>query len=242
MNVVSRSVGSNFKIECVRILVSFHLQNSLKVLHFAFSTYVTSLFPYGIGINSFLPPKFYPHSQKNQIPNRYISHQSEDGAKRQKLSDSGAALAANVPQLGGIRRSTRHRKLRGEKALIVSANQTLKELKIQVGAGDQRPRTGAGKTRFFLCLTVQIMHAFSVAPFDQNLSIDGKGLTDDSATLGSLGVVPESIICLKVAAAKLEAARGWGETRALNCLPCLCCPAGGRAGVGLRRHGRRLPR
>ena len=42
------------------------------------------------------------------------------------------------------------------------------------------------------------MHAFSVAPFDQNLSIDGKNLTDDSATLGSLGVIPESIICLKV--------------------------------------------
>uniref|UniRef100_A0A674P5T5 Ubiquitin carboxyl-terminal hydrolase 48 n=1 Tax=Takifugu rubripes TaxID=31033 RepID=A0A674P5T5_TAKRU len=99
--------------------------------------------------------------------------QSEDAAKRQKLSDGSAAMAANIPQLGGIRRSTRHRKLRGEKALIVSANQTLKELKIQ------------------------IMHAFSVAPFDQNLSIDGKGLTDDSATLGSLGVVPESIICLK---------------------------------------------
>uniref|UniRef100_A0A672YF54 Ubiquitin carboxyl-terminal hydrolase 48 n=1 Tax=Sphaeramia orbicularis TaxID=375764 RepID=A0A672YF54_9TELE len=44
----------------------------------------------------------------------------------------------------------------------------------------------------------QIMHAFSVAPFDQNLSIDGKSLTDDTATLGSLGVIPESIICLKV--------------------------------------------
>ncbi|XP_029358400.1 ubiquitin carboxyl-terminal hydrolase 48 isoform X3 [Echeneis naucrates] len=43
----------------------------------------------------------------------------------------------------------------------------------------------------------QIMHAFSVAPFDQNLSIDGKSLTDDSATLGNLGVIPESIICLK---------------------------------------------
>lgn len=42
------------------------------------------------------------------------------------------------------------------------------------------------------------MHAFSVAPFDQNLSIEGKSLTDDSATLGNLGVVPESIICLKV--------------------------------------------
>ncbi|CAN9512162.1 unnamed protein product [Ophioblennius macclurei] len=106
---------------------------------------------------------------------------AEDGAKRLKLSDSStitvaappAALATNVTQLGGIRRSTRHRKLRGEKALIVSANQTLKELKIQ------------------------IMHAFSVAPFDQNLSIDGKNLTDDAATLGSLGVIPESIICLK---------------------------------------------
>uniref|UniRef100_A0A3Q3GMV3 Ubiquitin carboxyl-terminal hydrolase 48 n=1 Tax=Kryptolebias marmoratus TaxID=37003 RepID=A0A3Q3GMV3_KRYMA len=43
----------------------------------------------------------------------------------------------------------------------------------------------------------QIMHAFSVAPFDQNLSIEGKSLTDDSATLGSLGVIPECIICLK---------------------------------------------
>uniref|UniRef100_A0A8D3C0I1 Ubiquitin carboxyl-terminal hydrolase 48 n=1 Tax=Scophthalmus maximus TaxID=52904 RepID=A0A8D3C0I1_SCOMX len=43
----------------------------------------------------------------------------------------------------------------------------------------------------------QIMHAFSVAPFDQNLSIDGKSLTDDSATLGSLGIIPECIICLK---------------------------------------------
>ncbi|RVE72864.1 hypothetical protein OJAV_G00043450 [Oryzias javanicus] len=103
--------------------------------------------------------------------------QTQDGAKRLRLAD-GTAAPAPLPvttsaKVGGIRRSTRHRKLRGEKALIVSANQTLKELKIQ------------------------IMHAFSVAPFDQNLSIDGKSLTDDSATLGSLGVVPESIICLK---------------------------------------------
>ncbi|KAF7650639.1 hypothetical protein LDENG_00122900, partial [Lucifuga dentata] len=104
--------------------------------------------------------------------------QSADGAKRLKMSDGSGTAATSVPvsslcKPGGIRRSTRHRKLRGEKALIVSANQTLKELKIQ------------------------IMHAFSVAPFDQNLSIDGKSLTDDSATLGSLGVIPESIICLK---------------------------------------------
>lgn len=50
----------------------------------------------------------------------------------------------------------------------------------------------------FFFVYLQIMHAFSVAPFDQNLSIDGRSLTDDSATLGSLGVFPESIICLKV--------------------------------------------
>jgi len=42
------------------------------------------------------------------------------------------------------------------------------------------------------------MHAFSVAPFDQNLSIDGKVLSDDCATLGTLGVIPESVILLKV--------------------------------------------
>ncbi|KAJ8367378.1 hypothetical protein AAFF_G00320470 [Aldrovandia affinis] len=118
-------------------------------------------------------------------------NQSEDGTKRQKLINSSgcpnAKLNASVNRSSnhstspiihnshkmGIRRSTRHRKLRGEKALVVSANQTLKELKIQ------------------------IMHAFSVAPFDQNLTIDGCSLTDDSATLGSLGVIPESVICLK---------------------------------------------
>lgn len=69
--------------------------------------------------------------------------QSEDGAKRQKLSEVSPAMAipssspsssssATAVGKSGIRRSMRHRKLRGEKALIVSANQTLKELKIQV--------------------------------------------------------------------------------------------------------------
>lgn len=67
--------------------------------------------------------------------------QSQDGAKRLKLSDSSVPTAAagvvtSVAKPGGIRRSTRHRKLRGEKALIVSANQTLKELKIQVRNSD----------------------------------------------------------------------------------------------------------
>lgn len=54
--------------------------------------------------------------------------QSNGGAKRQKLSHQSHVSY----QKQGIRRSTRHRKVRGEKALLVSANQTLKELKIQV--------------------------------------------------------------------------------------------------------------
>uniref|UniRef100_A0A4W5MRS3 Ubiquitin carboxyl-terminal hydrolase 48 n=1 Tax=Hucho hucho TaxID=62062 RepID=A0A4W5MRS3_9TELE len=104
-----------------------------------------------------------------------------------------------------IRRSTRHRKLRGEKALIVSANQTLKELKIQ------------------------IMHAFSVAPFDQNLSIDGRCLTDDSATLGSLGVIPESVICLK-------ADEPIADYAALEDVYQVCMPEEGFKGTGLLGH------
>lgn len=101
----------------------------------------------------------------------------------------------------------------------MSANQTLKELKIQVrpillpgtrqktqheehgGAGE-----GGDGARGRKChnswdevsVCPQIMHAFSVAPFDQNLSLDGKILSDDTATLGSLGVIPESVILLKV--------------------------------------------
>ncbi|KAJ6656859.1 hypothetical protein lerEdw1_003190 [Lerista edwardsae] len=95
--------------------------------------------------------------------------QASGHGKRQKVSHPNCLAY----QKQGIRRSTRHRKVRGEKALLVSANQTLKDLKIQ------------------------IMHAFSVAPFDQNLSVEGTVLTDDSATLGSLGVTPESVVLLK---------------------------------------------
>jgi hypothetical protein len=56
---------------------------------------------------------------------------------------------------------------------------------------------------FLSFVLAQIMHAFSVAPFDQNLSIDGKILSDDCATLGTLGVIPESVILLKVSSSCL---------------------------------------
>uniref|UniRef100_UPI00358DF83B ubiquitin carboxyl-terminal hydrolase 48 isoform X3 n=1 Tax=Myxine glutinosa TaxID=7769 RepID=UPI00358DF83B len=72
-----------------------------------------------------------------------------------------------------IRRSSRHRRLRGDKSFLVSSSQSLKEFKIQ------------------------IMNVFSVAPFDQNLFMEDRPLTDDSALLGSLGVVPGSVILLQ---------------------------------------------
>lgn len=63
---------------------------------------------------------------------------------------------------------------------------------------DQPPPSPPKETVSAALSPAQIMHAFSVAPFDQNLSIDGTILTDDSATLGSLGVTPESVVLLKV--------------------------------------------
>ncbi|XP_022090230.1 ubiquitin carboxyl-terminal hydrolase 48-like isoform X3 [Acanthaster planci] len=72
------------------------------------------------------------------------------------------------------RRSSRHRKVRGEKEVIVSSGNTLKELKIKV------------------------MHAFSVAPFDQTLHFCGQQLTDNESTLSSLGIEPGCVITLTV--------------------------------------------
>ncbi|XP_048823319.1 ubiquitin carboxyl-terminal hydrolase 48-like isoform X3 [Lagopus muta] len=126
---------------------------------------------------------------------------SNGGAKRQKLSHQSHVSY----QKQGIRRSTRHRKVRGGKALLVSANQTLKELKIQ------------------------IMHAFSVAPFDQNLSINGKILSDDTATLGSLGVIPESVILLK-------ADEPIADYEAMDDVMQVCTPEEGFKGTGLLGH------
>ncbi|XP_077998127.1 ubiquitin carboxyl-terminal hydrolase 48-like [Glandiceps talaboti] len=73
------------------------------------------------------------------------------------------------------RRSSRHRRTRGEKQITVSASDTLKELKLK------------------------IMNEFSVAPFDQHLIIeDGSYLTRETATLGDLGVTPGDVLYLKV--------------------------------------------
>ncbi|XP_007518887.1 ubiquitin carboxyl-terminal hydrolase 48-like [Erinaceus europaeus] len=128
-------------------------------------------------------------------------NQNTDGTKRQKLTH----LDESVLQKKGIRRSTRQRRTASEKAFLVSANQTLKELKIQ------------------------IMNAFSVAPFDQHLFLNGKTLSDDSATLGALGVVPECLILLKAD----ESIEDYDE---LDDIMQLCKPEEGFKGTGLLGH------
>lgn len=64
------------------------------------------------------------------------------------------------------RRSKRTHTTRGEKKLTVSSDWTLKQLKIK------------------------LMSLFSIPPFDQNIWLDSKSLTDDEATLGMLSVFP----------------------------------------------------
>ena len=44
---------------------------------------------------------------------------------------------------------------------------------------------------------LQIMEAFKVAPFDQNLCLNGQYLTDNSKTLGHLRILPKSLIYLR---------------------------------------------
>ena len=46
--------------------------------------------------------------------------------------------------------------------------------------------------------SVQLMEVFKVAPFDQNLMVNGEYLTDNHLTLGQLKVLPGSLIFLRV--------------------------------------------
>merc|ERR1712150_265696 len=46
-------------------------------------------------------------------------------------------------------------------------------------------------------LKVKIMETYKVAPFDQNLWVHGKYLTDPKKTLGQLQILPKSLIYLR---------------------------------------------
>ena len=43
----------------------------------------------------------------------------------------------------------------------------------------------------------QIMQVYKIPPYDQNLSVDGRYLTDTKQTLGQLKVLPKSLIYLR---------------------------------------------
>ncbi|XP_033109821.1 ubiquitin carboxyl-terminal hydrolase 48-like isoform X2 [Anneissia japonica] len=107
--------------------------------------------------------KLIPGEENNSDPD--FSQLSNESRKR-KLYDSTS----------NGRRSSRHRRVRGEKEVVVSSTNTLKELKVKV------------------------MHAFSVAPFDQTLMLDGVCLTNhkNDTKLADLGIYPQCIISVKV--------------------------------------------
>ncbi|XP_013383086.1 ubiquitin carboxyl-terminal hydrolase 48 isoform X2 [Lingula anatina] len=98
-----------------------------------------------------------------------------NGGKRKK-SEALTIAPEKLQKLDScqLRRSGRHRKVRGEKDFIISSDNSLRDLKLQ------------------------IMRQFSVAPFDQHLMLGGQHLTDDHAKLGSLNIFPGDILYLKV--------------------------------------------
>ncbi|WAR25209.1 UBP48-like protein [Mya arenaria] len=71
-----------------------------------------------------------------------------------------------------VRKSQRHRKMRGEKEVTISSKDTLKDLKLE------------------------IMRLFSVPPFDQNLFINGRLLEDNTKSLFDLRVASGSVVDL----------------------------------------------
>jgi len=95
-----------------------------------------------------------------------------NGIKRFKTSN-GHYIQTNSHNADMIRRSNRRQKVRGERELTVSSDMLLRDLK------------------------VKIMEAFKVAPFDQNLCLNGQYLTDNLKTLGHLRILPKSLIYLR---------------------------------------------
>nr|XP_024214128.1 ubiquitin carboxyl-terminal hydrolase 48-like isoform X2 [Halyomorpha halys] len=125
--------------------------------------------------------------EKARIYIRPISNKKDEVSDSSETSSS-AQLAKKSPGpsklMGGgdaasseaaIRRSTRHRRVRGERELQVSSTDTVRDLKLK------------------------ILNSLRVAPFDQHLSTeDGRHLEDPTATLGSLNIYPDSVLILKV--------------------------------------------
>ena len=91
---------------------------------------------------------------------------------------TGAKSASNTPLStpnGPTRKSGRkcRVKIKGERSVRVDSSMTLKDLK------------------------VSLLRMFNVAPFDQNLYLNGLLLDDSSKTLAELEILPQSVIYLR---------------------------------------------
>ena len=67
------------------------------------------------------------------------------------------------------------------------------------------------------------METFKVAPYDQNLMVNGEYLTENHLTLGQLKVLPGSLIFLRVSLSESHQSITWSYLQAdepANCTPC----------------------
>lgn len=102
------------------------------------------------------------------------------------------------------RRSSRHRKQRGEVSLTVGSTETLRDVKLQ------------------------LMKSFSVMPMDQHLTLNGVPLSNNDATLITLGIKPGSLLLLQI-----DEPQG---TISQDALPVSNAPEEGFKGTGLLGH------
>uniref|UniRef100_A0A146KSM3 Ubiquitin carboxyl-terminal hydrolase 48 n=2 Tax=Lygus hesperus TaxID=30085 RepID=A0A146KSM3_LYGHE len=104
-----------------------------------------------------------------KVPSTLTPDETDPPSPEMKYKSLGFGDAEN------IRRSTRHRRVRGEKQITIASTDTLRDLKFK------------------------ILQILGVLPSDQHLAReDGTELTTLDATLASLNILPNSILILKV--------------------------------------------
>ncbi|TRY79895.1 hypothetical protein TCAL_10043 [Tigriopus californicus] len=122
----------------------------------------------GTPLNGHPPLKKQKMGESNGIASEAGPHAEENGT-----TTNNATVNSHHNPLIDVRRSHRRQKVRGEKEFIVSSSMLLRDFKIK------------------------IMESFKVAPFDQNLCVNGVYLEDSTKTLGELKVLPKSLIYLR---------------------------------------------
>lgn len=110
-------------------------------------------------------PEFSDKTQNSYVKKRNNVNVGESAVPPEKLQKG-----CNGNKI--VRKSQRHKKVRGLKEITVSSKETLKDLKLK------------------------IMNIFSVPPFDQNLYHGGRQLIGNEQSLGSLQVASGSVIDL----------------------------------------------